>query len=51
MLKALQAVLPKDTMVIPVGGIDAEKSPRGWRRSVVGWGRVLYTGQVILQHL
>ena len=25
MLKALQAVLPKDTMVIPVGGIDAEK--------------------------
>jgi 2-dehydro-3-deoxyphosphogalactonate aldolase len=25
MLKALQAVLPNDTMVIPVGGIDAEK--------------------------
>ncbi len=25
MLKALQAVLPKDTIVIPVGGIDAEK--------------------------
>ncbi len=25
MLKALQAVMPKDTMVIPVGGIDAEK--------------------------
>jgi 2-dehydro-3-deoxyphosphogalactonate aldolase len=25
MLKALQAVLPKNTIVIPVGGIDAEK--------------------------
>lgn len=25
MLKALQAVLPKETIVIPVGGIDAEK--------------------------
>jgi 2-dehydro-3-deoxyphosphogalactonate aldolase len=25
MLKALRAVLPKDTIVIPVGGIDAEK--------------------------
>ena len=25
MLKALQAVLPKDTIVIPVGGIDTDK--------------------------
>jgi 2-dehydro-3-deoxyphosphogalactonate aldolase len=25
MLKALRAVLPKDTIVVPVGGIDAEK--------------------------
>jgi 2-dehydro-3-deoxyphosphogalactonate aldolase len=38
MLKALQAVLPSDTVVIPVGGIDAEKIGPWMAAGAVGVG-------------
>jgi 2-dehydro-3-deoxyphosphogalactonate aldolase len=38
MLKALQAVLPKNTIVIPVGGIDAEKIAPWMSAGALGFG-------------
>jgi 2-dehydro-3-deoxyphosphogalactonate aldolase len=38
MLKALRAVLPKDAMVIPVGGIDAESIPAWKAAGAEGFG-------------
>jgi len=52
MLKALQAVLPKDAIVIPVGGIDAEKIAHGWQWELSELGLdPQYINQAILQRL